>query len=336
MTQSNRVAVVTGGSSGVGRATVRELADRGWDVAVLARDNEGLHNAAQEVVDRGRRGLAVPVDVANAAEVEFAADRVEDELGPIDAWVNVAFTGSICFVEELTAEEFQRITDVTYLGFVHGTRAALRRMRPRDRGVIVQTSSALGYRGIPLQSAYCGAKHATIGFTESVRTELMHHGSKVQICMVALPGVNTPQFDQVLDKGIAHHPQPVPPIYQPEVAGRAIAHMVEHPRRTMFVGAPTWGTVVGNRLAPWLLDRYLARTNVSAQQDARYDPPSPVSNTWHPLQGDAGAHGAFDDKAWSASPVTWVAMHRLVSTAAAVATAAVGGTVWRAARGASA
>src|SRR4051812_24487400 len=209
-----RIAVVTGGTAGIGRATVRELARHGYDVAVLARGEDGLRATVGEVEAAGRRGLAVPTDVADADAVEAAAARVVDELGPIDVWVNNAFAGSIAFFEDLTPDEYRRITEVTYLGQVNGTRAALRRMRERNRGVIINVSSALAYQGIPLQSAYCGAKHAIVGFTQSLRIELMHRGSHVAVSLVALPGVNTPQFDWVLRRGIRHHPQPVPPIYQ--------------------------------------------------------------------------------------------------------------------------
>jgi NAD(P)-dependent dehydrogenase (short-subunit alcohol dehydrogenase family) len=305
-----RVAVLTGGSAGIGRATVRELAGRGHDVAVLARSEDGLAGAVAEVERAGCRGLAVPVDVADSEAVDAAARRVEAELGPIALWVNNAFTGSITFFDELSSDEYRRITDVTYLGFVNGTRAALRHMTPRDRGVIVQVGSALAYRGIPLQAAYCGAKHAIVGFTESVRTELLRKGSSVRLCMVHLPGVNTPQFEQVIRRGIEHHPQPVPPTYQPEVAARAIADMAARPRRSMWVGAPTVATILGNRIAPALLDRYLARTNVAAQQAPEHDPPPPRANTWEPLPGDQGAHGIFDDRAHPRSLQTWLTRRR--------------------------
>jgi NAD(P)-dependent dehydrogenase (short-subunit alcohol dehydrogenase family) len=328
-----KVAVVTGGSAGIGRATVRELASRGYDLAVLARGEDGLTAAVAEVERTGRRGLAVPVDVADAAAVDAAAARVEVELGPVDVWVNNAFTGAIAFFDDLQADEYDRITAVTYLGFVNGTRAALRHMTPRKRGVIIQVGSALAFRGIPLQSAYCGAKHAIVGFTESVRAELVHKGSPIELCMVHLPGVNTPQFDQVLQRGIDHHPQPVPPIYQPEVAARAIAHVAEHPRRTMWVGAATVLTILGNRFAPALLDLYLGRTNVSAQQSPPHDPADRRSNTWEPLPGDAGAHGAFDDKAHAHSAQAWLTQHRGAATGAALATAAAAAAAVRGLRG---
>lgn len=308
--QHPKVAVVTGGTAGVGRATVRELARRGFDVAVLARGEDGLRATADEVRAAGRRALAVPTDVADHAQVEAAADRVEAELGPIAVWVNNAFTGSIAFFADLTPAEFERITDVTYLGQVNGTRAALARMRPRDRGNIVQVSSALAHQGIPLQSAYCGAKHAIVGFSQSVRIELRNQGSAVTISQVALPGLNTPQFGWVLRRGIRHHPQPVAPIFQPEVAARAIGHVAEHPRRSTWVGHSTFETILGSRVAPWFMEWYLARTNVTAQQAPDHDPAPDRTNLWEPVAGDAGAHGDFDDEATSHSPVLAVTLHR--------------------------
>lgn len=306
-------AVVTGGTAGIGRATVRELARRGWDVGVLARGEDRLADTVQEVRAAGRRATGICVDMSDAAAVERAADAVEDALGPIDLWVNNAFTGAIAFFDEIEPEEYERITAVTYVGYVNGTRAALRRMTPRDRGTIIQVGSALAYRGIPLQSAYCGAKHAIKGFTESVRVETMHKGLDIDICQVDMPAVNTPQFDWVLHRGIRHHPMPVAPIYQPEVAGRAVAHVAEHPRRTMWVGLPTVLTILGNRVAPSLLDHFLARTNVDGQQSPDHDPPADRANTWEPMYGaEVQAHGSFDDMAHSHSPQLWVSRHRAV------------------------
>jgi NAD(P)-dependent dehydrogenase (short-subunit alcohol dehydrogenase family) len=324
-TSHRGTAVVTGGTAGIGRAIVRELAGRGWDVAVLARGQERLDDTVAEVQAKGRRALGISVDVADGAAVERAADRVEAELGPIDLWVNDAFTGAIAFFDDLTPEEFERITMVSYMGFVHGTRAALKRMTPRNQGHVIQVGSALAYRGIPLQSAYCGAKHAIRGFTESVRTELKHTGSAVSISEVHMPGVNTPQFDWVLHRGIDHHPMPVPPIYQPEVCGRAVAHVAQHPRRTTWVGLPTVLTILGNRVAPVLLDWYLARTNVKGQQSPDHDPPGREANTWEPVYGgEVAAHGSFDDQAHAHSPQQWVSQHRglvagVVGAAAVVA-----------------
>lgn len=330
------VVVVTGGTAGIGRATVRAFAERGYDVAVLARGADGLDATRDEAPATGSgdggRVLPIATDVADAAAVDAAAERVEAELGPITVWVNDAFTGSIAFFDDITQPEFDRITAVSYLGFVNGTRTALRHMSPRDEGVIIQVGSALAFRGIPLQSAYCGAKHAIVGFTEAVRTELLHRGSGVQLCMVHMPAVNTPQFDQVLQRGVRHHAQPVPPIYQPEVAARALVHMAEHPRRSMWVGASTVGTIWGNRLAPGLLDRFLARTNVDAQQNADHDPPAKQANTWEPLPGDHGAHGVFDETAHARSPELWVSTHRALSAAAATGVAAAVGALARRAR----
>jgi NAD(P)-dependent dehydrogenase (short-subunit alcohol dehydrogenase family) len=293
----SRVAVVTGGTAGVGRAVVRELVARGYDVAVLARGRDGLNATLAEIEDAGRRGVALPVDVADAAAVRDAAGQVEEDLGPIDVWVNNAFVGTFAYFEDVTPEEFGRVTQVTYLGQVNGTRAALERMKRRDRGSIVNVSSALAYQGIPLQSAYCGAKHGIVGFTQSLRIELRHRGVGVQVSLVALPGVNTPQFGWVLRRGMRHHPQPVPPVYQPEVAARAIVHVAEHPRRSTWVGLPTYGTILANRFAPGLIEWYLARTNIQAQQAPEHDPPGRRTDLWEPVAGDHGAHGVFDDKA---------------------------------------
>ena len=318
------VAVVTGGTAGIGRAVVRELAQRGWDVGVLARGQERLDDAVSEVHEAGRRAVGVSVDVSDAAALDRAADSVEDALGPIDLWVNNAFTGAIAFFDDVTPAEFDRITAVTYLGYVNGTRAALRRMTPRNRGTIIQVGSALAHRGIPLQAPYCGAKHAIKGFTEAVRVETLHKGLDISICQVDMPAVNTPQFDWVLHRGIDHHPMPVPPIYQPEVAGRAVAHVAEHPRRVMWVGLPTVLTVLGNRVAPALLDRFLARTNVQGQQSPEHDPPAEQANTWEPVYGaEVQAHGSFDGSAFGHSPELWVSRHRGLLAAGAAAAAAL-------------
>ncbi|QYN32465.1 SDR family oxidoreductase [Pseudonocardia sp. DSM 110487] len=310
------VVVVTGGTAGIGRAVVREFAVRGYDVAVLARGADGLEAAVADVEEAGRRGLPVPTDVADADAVDAAARRVESELGPISVWVNNAFTGSITFFEDLSPDEYRRITEVTYLGFVNGTRAALRHMAPRGRGVIIQVGSALAFRGIPLQAAYCGAKHAIVGFTEAVRTELRCRRSPVRLCEVHLPGVNTPQFDEVLHRGIAHQPRPLAPVYQPEIAARAIAEVARRPRRSTWVGASTVATILANRIAPALMDRYLARTAVAGQQEPAHDPPSPGTNTWQPPAGDLGAHGEFDDEAHAHSPQAWLIRHRGVALGA--------------------
>jgi NAD(P)-dependent dehydrogenase (short-subunit alcohol dehydrogenase family) len=294
----------------VGREAVRHLARRGFDVAILARGRAGVEAAVRDVETAGRRGLAIPTDVADYGEVEAAAERVEQELGPIDVWVNVAFVGALRFFWDTDVETYKRITDVTYLGQVHGVQAALKRMRPRDRGVIVNVGSALAFRGIPLQAAYCGAKHAVKGFTESVLTELKHEGSNVHLCMVQLPGLNTVQFDWN-DNEFEQHPQPVAPIFQPELAGRAIAYVVDHPRRNMWVGVSTAYTILGNRIAPWFADWYLAKTGVQGQL-SQQDGPRFGSNVFEPQDGDEdrGSHGMFDEQAHGSDPWSWVSMHR--------------------------
>lgn len=327
----DRVALVTGGSAGVGRATVRELASRGFDVAVLARGRAGLEGAVRDVQKRGRRALAVPADVADLDAVRRAAERTEEELGEIGVWVNAAFAGSLAFSWDTPPEEFRRITEVTYYGQVHGTLTALELMRPRDRGVIVNVGSAMAFRSIPLQAAYCGAKHAVKGFTESVRTELLHKGSSVALCQVQLPGLNTPQFNWNASR-MPRHPMPVPPVFQPEVAARGIARTAEHPRRNLWVGLSTAYTVLGERLVPGLVGRYLARTGVSGQQtDAELPRWGP--NLFRPRddEKDRGAHGPFDDSATDRDPLLWITGHRvqLAAGAAAAGTLAALGALLR-------
>ncbi|MDP8936498.1 MAG: SDR family oxidoreductase [Actinomycetota bacterium] len=321
-----KVVVVTGASAGVGRACVRAFAHKGYHVGLLARGRDGLDAAAKEVADSGGQVAVVPTDVADAAAVEAAAARVEDELGPIDVWVNNAMTSVFAPFAQIADDEFRRVTEVTYLGYVHGTRAALRRMVPRDSGVVVQVGSALAYRGIPLQSAYCGAKHAVQGFTESVRCELLHDRSGVAVTMVQMPALDTPQFDWVLSR-LPNRAQPVPPIYRPEVAARAVLHAAEHPgRREWWVGASTAATLLGDKLFPGLLDRYLGRTGVDGQQtDEPADPDRP-SNLWDPVEGDRGAHGAFGDRARGRSAQAWVSRHRRPVVGA---TAAAAAATWR-------
>lgn len=293
-----RVVVITGASAGVGRATARAFADRGAAVGLIARGAAGLEAAHHEIVRAGGRAVWVAADVADAAAVEAAAARIEAELGPIDVWVNNAMVTVLSPVREMTSEEFQRVTDVTYLGVVHGTQAALRRMLPRNAGVIIQVGSALAYRGIPLQSAYCAAKHAIQGFSESLRSELLHDGSQVQITMVQLPALNTPQFDWMLNR-LPRHPQPVPPIYQPEIAADAIVWAAETRPREVNVGGSTTLAVWGDKFVPGLLDRYLARTAFSGQQTSRPNKAGHAVNLWHPVddERDFGARGSFDDVA---------------------------------------
>jgi NAD(P)-dependent dehydrogenase (short-subunit alcohol dehydrogenase family) len=315
--EARRVVVITGASAGVGRATARTFARRGDAVGLLARGEDGLKAAAIEVEDAGGRPLILPVDVADHRAVEGAAEAAERELGPIDVWINNAMTSVFAPFWDIEADEFRRVTEVTYLGVVNGTRAALRQMRPRDRGVIVQVGSALAYRSIPLQSAYCGSKHAVAGFTESLRTELLHEGSGVRVSQVHLPALNTPQFEWVLSR-LPNWPQPVPPIYQPEVAARAVVWAADHPRRELWVGASTSLTIRADKLAPGLLDRYLGRTGVDSQQtDEPADPDRPA-NLWGPVAGDHGAHGRFDDRARRRSLQLWATTHRgLVGVGAA-------------------
>ncbi|MCY1145658.1 SDR family oxidoreductase [Actinoplanes sp. Pm04-4] len=321
-----RVAVVTGGTAGVGRAVVRELAGHGWDVAVLARGKAGLEGATEDASQLGARALGIETDVADSGQVRAAAARVEQELGPIELWVNDAFSGDLRYFWDIPEEEYRKITDVTYLGQVHGTRVALEYMRPRDRGVIVQIGSALAFRGIPLQSAYCGAKHAIKGFTDSVIAELKHVGSAVRVAQVQLPGVNTVQFDWNASE-FDQHPQPVEPIFQPEVAARAVRFLAENPRRTMWVGFSTAYTILGSRLAPSFMDWYLAR-NVVDGQLSDDGGPRYGSNVFEPKDDDAdhGAHGMFDDKAKSRDVWSWASMHR-VALAGAAGAAVLGATL---------
>jgi short-subunit dehydrogenase len=294
----SRTVVVTGASAGVGRATATAFGAQGDRVALLARGEAGLQGAAREVEQAGGRALVVPVDVADAQAVDDAASRVEAELGPIDVWVNCAMTSVLAFVHETSAEDIRRVTEVNYLGYVHGTLSALGRMRARDRGVIMQVGSALSYRAIPLQASYCATKFAIRGFTDSLRTELLHEGSKIKVTMVQLPGLNTPQFTWVKTT-LRRHPQPVPPIFQPEVAAKAIVHAAERPRREVFVGGNAAVIIEGNKLLPWLGDRYLARTNVDDQQTGEPIDPGRPDYVHDVLDDDEdrGTHGPFDDQA---------------------------------------
>jgi NAD(P)-dependent dehydrogenase (short-subunit alcohol dehydrogenase family) len=303
------VVVVTGASAGVGRATAVAFARRGAHVGLLARGRDGLEGARKEVEAAGGKALVVPTDVAVADAVEEAARRVEEGLGPIDVWVNNAMTSVFSPVKEMPPEEFRRVTEVTYLGTVYGTLAALRRMLPRNRGSIIQVGSALAYRGIPLQAAYCGSKHAIQGFTESLRSELIHDGSDVRLAMVQMPALNTPQFGWVRSR-LPRKPQPVPPIFQPEVAAEAILYAVHHGRDELWVGGSSVKAIVGDKIIPRALDRYLAWTGYDSQQTDVPEDPDRKDNLYEALPGDAGAHGDFDDRSLAKSHQWWANTHR--------------------------
>jgi short-subunit dehydrogenase len=309
MTTRREVVVVTGASGGVGRAVAREFGRHGAAVALLARGLDGLQAAQQELEAAGAEALMLPTDVAQADQVELAAEEVERRLGPIDVWVNDAMATVFAPFWELTADEFRRATEVTYLGTVYGTQAALRRMLPRDRGTIVQVGSALAYRSIPLQSPYCGAKHAIVGFTDSLRSELLHRQSRVHLTVVNLPAVNTPQFDWGRNK-MPRQAQPVPPIYQPEVPARAVYWAAHHRRREVDVGWSTVKAIFGNKLMPGLLDRYLARKGFDGQQTGELRRGDQPDNLFAPVPGDHGAHGRFDDRARRVSSQSWMNRHR--------------------------
>ncbi|GHG53955.1 hypothetical protein GCM10012320_25030 [Sinomonas cellulolyticus] len=332
METARRVVVVTGASGGIGRASAIAFGTEGCAVALLARGEAGLAGAAAEVEAAGGTALAISVDVADAQALDDAADRVERELGPIDVWVNVAFTSVFARFDDIEPEEFKRVTEVSYLGFVYGTMSALKRMRTRNRGTIVQVGSALAYRGIPLQTAYCGAKHAIQGFNESLRTELLHEGSAIKNTMVQMPAVNTPQFSWVLSR-LPRQAQPVPPIYQPEVAARGVVYAAAHPeRREYWVGGSTAATLIANAVMPGLLDRYLAKTGFNSQQTSDPRDPDQPANLWKAADTsrDFGTHGIFDGRSSDRSYQLVASQHHGVVAAAAgavlvgAATAVVG------------
>lgn len=307
--KKSEVVVVTGASAGLGRAIAREFGRHGASVGLISRNTERLNAAKEEIERAGGRALALPLDVADSRAVENAAQRVEQELGPIDIWVNNAMVSVFSPIEEMEPEEYKRVTEVTYLGVVYGTLAALKRMRQRDRGTIVQVGSALAYRSIPLQSAYCAAKHAIAGFTDSLRCELIHQRSRIHVCMVQMPALNTPQFGWVKSR-LPHKAQPVPPIFQPEVGAEAIYWAAHHRRRELFVGSSTVAAIAGQKFIPGLLDEYLGRTGYRSQQhDGRQDPNAP-NNLWESVPGDIAAHGSFDERAHAQSPELWMDTHR--------------------------
>jgi len=327
----SQVVVITGASAGIGRATARRFARDGARIGLLARGRTGLEGAKRDVEEAGGHALVLPTDVSDPMAVDAAASAVEETFGPIDVWVNDAMVTIYAEFMDIEPDEFKRATEVCYLGTVWGTRAALQRMLPRDRGVVVQVCSALAYRGIPLQAPYCGAKHAVKGFTESVLTELMHQGSNVRISMVQLPGLNTPQFTWGRTK-LPKQTQPVPPIFQPEIAADAIHFCSQNKRREIYVGSPTVKTIVGEKLAPWLLDRYLAKTGYKSQQTDEPLDPEGHDNLFAPVEEDRGAHGPFDERARSRSLQVWLAKHRGVAALAglgAAAAAALGLTALR-------
>lgn len=317
--------MITGASAGVGRATVQAFARRKARIGLLARGRKGLEGAQRDVQKLGGQALSLPTDVARADQVEEAARRIEEAFGPIDIWVNAAMVSVFSPVKEMTFEEVHRVTEVTYLGAVYGTMAALKRMLLRDHGTIVQVGSALAYRSIPLQSAYCGAKHAVRGFTDSLRSELIHDHSKVHITMVQLPAVNTPQFAWARSR-LPQEAQPVPPIYQPEIPAEAIYWAAHHRRRELYVGAPAVKAIEGNKVIPGLLDQYLAKVGYSGQQTGQPRKTDKPDNLWEPVdeETDFGAHGAFDERARTFSPELWATQNRRVVGALAAGLVGVG------------
>lgn len=306
-----QVVVITGASAGVGRATAIAFAKRGARIGLLARGRAGLEGARRDVEEAGGEALILRGDVSDAGRVEEAAQEVEERFGPIDVWVNNAMVSVFSPIAEMRPEEFKRVTEVTYLGYVYGTLAALKRMKPRDRGVIVQVGSALAYRSIPLQSAYCAAKHAIAGFTDSLRCELEHDASNVRVTMVQMPALNTPQFDWEKSR-LPHQSQPVPPIFQPEVAAEAILWAADHERREVYVGMSTMAAIFGQKIAPGMLDRYLGSTGYRSQQTGEPVVGEPPCNLWEPAddEHDYGAHGAFDHRASPYSVQLWGTLNR--------------------------
>lgn len=321
----SEVVAITGATAGVGRATARAFAKRGAHIGLIARDAGRLEATRSEIDALGGKALAISTDVADAAAIERAAEQIEAKLGEIDVWVNVAMATVLAPVDEITPEEFARVTEVTYLGNVYGTMAALKRMLPRDRGTIVQVSSALAYHSVPMQAPYCGAKHAINGYTDSLRAELMHRGSHVHVTVVDLPGLNTPQFDWALNK-MPKRARPVAPVYQPEIAARAIVWAAHHRRPRLYVGLSSLLMIWANKFAPGLLDRYMARSAVGGQQANEPADPDQPGNLWQPAAGDHGARGRFSGEAYEHSIQFWATTHRgwlALAGAALVATGAI-------------
>jgi short-subunit dehydrogenase len=326
--RKSEVVVVTGATAGVGRAVVREFARRGASIGLIARDNDRLKAAAKDVERLGGRAIPLSADVADAEAVDNAASSVEKEFGPIDVWVNNAMTTVFASVQQIEPDEFKRATEVTYLGCVYGTMAAVKRMVPRNKGAIVQVGSALAYRSIPLQSAYCGAKHAIVGFTDSLRCELIHNRSKVHLTVVHLPAMNTPQFSWCRTR-LPKHPQPVPPIYEPEVAARAICWAAHHRRREVFVGAPTVMAIYGQDVAPGFADWYLGTHGYDSQQTDEPVPPDRPNNLFEPVPGDYAAHGVFTNRAKTFSFQSWADLHRRELSLVSVGIVGIGALLWR-------
>lgn len=324
--RQERTVVITGASAGLGRATARAFAREGARIGLLSRDKERLETARLEVEQLGGRAMVLVADVADAGAVEQAAELVELEYGPIDVWVNNAMTSVFSPFSQMSPEEFRRVTEVSYLGVVYGTMSALRRMLPRDRGTVVQVGSALSDRSIPLQAAYCGAKHGIRGFTDSIRCELAHDRSNVHITMVQLPAMNTPQFEWVKSR-LPNKPQPVPPIFQPEVAADAIVWASRRRRREVYVGMPTVKAMWGNKFIPGLLDRYLGRTGYTSQQTGQPEEPDRPSNLWQTVPGEFAAHGSFDDRARKRSPALWFVKRKYLLAGLAVGCAAAAAVV---------
>ena len=327
----HEVVMITGASAGVGRAIVREFADHGASIGLIARGSERLEQAKREVEEKGGRAMAFPVDVADADAVEKAAQQLEENFGPIDVWVNDAMVTIFAPLSEITPAEFKRATDVTYLGCVYGTMAALKRMLPRDKGTIVQIGSALAYRSIPLQAPYCGAKHAIVGFTDSLRCELIHNRSQVHVTIVHLPAVNTPQFSWCRTR-LPRHPQPVPPIFEPEVPARAVYYAAHHKRREIFVGLPTVKAIYGQDVAPGFADWYLGKTGYSSQQTEEFISPDRPDNLFEPVAADYAARGIFSERAKPLSAQNWINLRRVPASLIAAGVAGAAALLWKTAK----